>query len=548
MARVDSFDHVVEVDLDVDLDLDVDNSNIEMNNSDNSSQSPPTSSEFSDPFVSGYQLEQNDFSSDDSDNDFYEIETDSDEEELPTYPLTNFEMTIYQNNMPHLLMHEVDDELNEWEYETIDSGPLTGPFLSKSSSNITDLHGEPEIFFNSLFDERMWTILADATNNYARCKSQTIHGNRCTDPTHPDYKKHCQLNSWIDTTPGDIKVFIAHILVMGLVKKADLEKYWNTNSKTRITFFGKYMSRNRFQSILWNFHVNDDSLNPHRTHPRHDPLCKIRPFVEMCERNFLYAYKPSKSLSFDEACCPFKGRLRFKVYNPQKRNRFHIKLFQISESTLGYILGFHVYTGKNLSCISYSSKPLDPECTKTTKIVLGLLESTNLLDKGHHIYMDNYYSSPELFSELYYRQTYACGTVGQNRKGLPATVKKAKLKPLESVFLRNGPMLCLKWRGPKKKPVTILSTIHSASELLTLKTDPHGNRIPKPVAIHEYTKNMSGVDISDQYMSFHVSLRKSMKKSRKLFFHLLNMLILNSHLLNKKFGKKKMNKDDRTSC
>ena len=29
MARVHSFDHVVEIDLDVDLDLDVDNSNIE---------------------------------------------------------------------------------------------------------------------------------------------------------------------------------------------------------------------------------------------------------------------------------------------------------------------------------------------------------------------------------------------------------------------------------------------------------------------------------------------------------------------------------------
>ena len=171
----------------------------------------------------------------------------------------------------------------------------------------------------------------------------------------------------------------------------------------------------------------------------------------MCERIFLYQYKPGKALSFDEACCPFKGRLRFKVYNPQKLNRFHIKLLQISESTSGYILGFHVYTGKNLSCISNASKPLDPECTKTTKIVLGLLESTNLLDQGHHIYMDNYYTSPELFSELFYRQTYTCGTVQQNRKGVPTTVKKAKLKPLQSVFLRNGPLLCLKWSEPKKK-------------------------------------------------------------------------------------------------
>ena len=456
----DSMEHVVEIDLDLDLDLDNSNldsveSNISQDNSSHNSSETvqsqvPSSFDVSDQFENAYQLEESDFSLD-NESDFYEIETDSDEDEFLTYPLMNYEMTSFQNDMAHLLMYEVEDELNEWQYEEIDSGPSSGPFHSKSSCNITDLHGQPELFFNAFFDERMWTIISDATNTYARSKSRTPNGNRSTDPTHPEYKKHCQLNSWIDTTPGDIKVFIGHVLVMGLVKKADLEKYWNMNSKTRIPFFGKYMSQNHFQSILWNFHVNDDSQNPHRTHPLHDPLCKIRPFVDMCERNFLYQYKPGKALSFDEACCPFKGRLRFKVYNPQKPNRFHIKLFQISESTSGYILGFHVYTGKNLSCISNASKPLDPECTKTTKIVLRLLESTNLLDQGHHIYMDNYYTSPELFSELFYRQTYACGTVQQNRKGVPTTVKKAKLKPLQSVFLRNGPLLCLKWSGPKKK-------------------------------------------------------------------------------------------------
>ena len=145
----------------------------------------------------------------------------------------------------------------------------------------------------------------------------------------------------------------------------------------------------------------------------------------------------------------------------------------MSETNSSYIVGFHIYTGKNHTCISNASNPLDHECSKTTKIVLGSLESTNLLDKGHHVYMDNYYSSPELFSELYYRQTYACGTVHQNRKGLPNAVKRAKLQTLQSFFLRNGPLLCLKWSGEKKKstkkPVTILSTIHEASELLMKK-------------------------------------------------------------------------------
>ena len=488
----------------------------------------------------------NNFDSDYSDNsgdDYYEIDTDSDNEDLPTYPITNMQMTVFDNDLPEFLHYHQDDQLNDWDYEELDSGPLCGPFYGTPRTNISDPDGKAEVFFNSLFDDRMWMLLADSTNTYARSKCTTGAGDRCRDPTHPEYKKHCRLNSWWDASTGDIKMFLAHILIMGLVKKPDLEKYWNMNTKSKVPFFGQYMSRNRFQGLLWNFHINDDSQNPPQNMPGHDPLCKLRPFVDMLEQNFIYAYQPSKELSFDEACCPFKGRLRFRVYNPMKPNRFHIKLFQISEACSGYILGFHIYTGKNSNCVSRYSKPLDSDCTKTTKIVLGLLESTKLLDKGHHIYMDNYYTSPELFSELYYRETYACGTVRQNRKGLPTSVNKAKVKPLQSVFLRNGPMLCMKWSGEnqkmKKKPVMILSTIHQATELLTKKKDSHGNRIPKPVPIFQYTKNMSGVDISDQYMSYHVALRKSMKWSWKLFFHLFNMVVLNSYLLQQEIWEKK---------
>ena len=131
---------------------------------------------------------------------------------------------------------------------------------------------------------------------------------------------------------------------------------------------------------------------------------------------------------------------------------------------------------------------------------------------------------------------------------MPKTLAKANIQPLQSAFLCKGPLLCLKWRGPKtkskKKPVTILSTIHAAKEVLTKKKDFHGNRISKPQCIQEYTQNMSSVDISDQYMAFHVNLHKSMKWSRKLFFHLFNMLLLNAFILNKKYGKTKLSKDD----
>ena len=172
---------------------------------------------------------------------------------------------------------------------------------------------------------------------------------------------------------------------MGIINMSDLEKYWNTNTNTKIPFFGKYMSCNKFQSILWNLHVVDDSNNPTFGNLGHNPLAKLGPFITMIDRNFLHVYCPSQQIAFDEACCPFKGQLCFCCFNPAKPNQFHIKLYQACEYESGYIIGFDIYTGKGTSCISNNSNPLDPECTKMTKLVLGLLQKLELLDKGYHI-------------------------------------------------------------------------------------------------------------------------------------------------------------------
>ena len=58
--------------------------------------------------------------------------------------------------------------------------------------------------------------------------------------------------------------------------------------------------------------------------------------VDMMQRNFHTKYRPGKELSLDESTCPLKGRVHFKCYNPQKKpNRFHIKLFMVSEASTG---------------------------------------------------------------------------------------------------------------------------------------------------------------------------------------------------------------------
>ena len=56
------------------------------------------------------------------------------------------------------------------------------------------------------------------------------------------------------------------------------------------------------------------------------------------------------------------------------------------------------------------------------------MDSTGLLDKGHHVYMDNYYTSTDLFEELHFQNTFACGTVNPICKNLPQVVVSKNMK------------------------------------------------------------------------------------------------------------------------
>ena len=41
----------------------------------------------------------------------------------------------------------------------------------------------------------------------------------------PNYNRNSRLNNWIDINEDDIKLFMAHIIVMGLIRKPNVTKY-----------------------------------------------------------------------------------------------------------------------------------------------------------------------------------------------------------------------------------------------------------------------------------------------------------------------------------
>ena len=145
----------------------------------------------------------------------------------------------------------------------------------------------------------------------------------------------------------------------------------------------------------------------------------------------------------------------------------------VSEPSTVYICGFEVYTGDASGQSQGNAQELQ-DAPKTSCIVLGLLDSVQLLDMSHHVYLDYYYNSPDLIDLLHKRKMYECGTVRKNQKSLPIAVTQAKLKQGETVFHCKNNLLALKWMD--KREVYILSGLHKATNVISKKLITKGKR------------------------------------------------------------------------
>ena len=91
-----------------------------------------------------------------------------------------------------------------------------------------------------------------------------------------------------------------------------------------------------------------------------------------------------------------------------------------------------------------------------------------------------------------------------------------------------------------KREVYILSGLHKATNVISKKTNYKGQKVNKPQPVFLYNRYMSGVDSTDQFLQYYSFLHKSFKWSKKFFVHCLNMVILNAHILHKKYSDSKI--------
>ena len=157
------------------------------------------------------------------------------------------------------------------------------------------------------------------------------------------------------------------------------------------------MSRDRFLLVLKFLHLTNNDHQVQRGQPGHDKLFKIRKFMVALIKRFQQVYRPAKEISIDESMISYKGRLSFLQYMPKKPVKWGMKAWVLADARNGYTWNRNLYAGKENNASSDSL---------ATRVVLKLVQG--LENMGHHIYFDNFYTSPGKYNYYGYGHLTLC--------------------------------------------------------------------------------------------------------------------------------------------
>ncbi|KAI8764698.1 piggyBac transposable element-derived protein 4 [Biomphalaria glabrata] len=135
--------------------------------------------------------------------------------------------------------------------------------------------------------------------------------------------------------------FFAAINAMGINQRPALNDFFSTIDLFYTPFFGEFFNRDRFL-ILFSTMVHSGEANAEGKN-------KVEPFINKVIEKFNIAFTPHQQVSIDEMIVGFKGRWQYKLFNPYKPSKYHIKSFGLVDSSTGYVINLLTYYGKNTS-------------------------------------------------------------------------------------------------------------------------------------------------------------------------------------------------------
>jgi hypothetical protein len=129
-------------------------------------------------------------------------------------------------------------------------------------------------------------------------------------------------------------------------------------------------------------------------------------------------------------------------------------------------------------------KVVTPTMTASHATVTGLMR--RIENQGHKLYMNNFFSSLELFDNLDTKAINCCGTVRQNRRGMPTDFQKTLKLTRGDIKTRiRGDLTAVVWKD--KRNVNLLTNMHPTPAEVNF-CNGHGNAV-KPKIVQYYNKH-----------------------------------------------------------
>ncbi|XP_058623214.1 piggyBac transposable element-derived protein 4-like [Onychostoma macrolepis] len=375
----------------------------------------------------------------------------------------------------------------------------------------------PMSLFKMLFSENAVSTLCRNTNSQAARARAKGH----------KYK-------WTDVSISELYCYIGLLFYMAMVKLRSIRDYWRQDSLFSVPFPATIMSRDRYRTISWNLHMShpdaDQDNDRKRGTAEHDRLFRVRPLMDTIQHACKAIYHPRKNLAVDERMVACKANTGMTQYMKAKPTRWGFKLFVLADSSNGYTVDFAVYTGKNNFPTGHGLS-YDAVASLLDRAVLG---------SGYHVYMDKFYTSPKLLTDLFALKFGACGTYRDNRKDCPRNAANSLTK--KSVrgsirWIRDKHLVFVKWMDTRE--VSVCSTIHAAytgdtvQRRVKIQNGLRTKSFPCPAPVTAYNQHMGGVDLSDQLLQYYSTQHKTMKWYRKLFLHFLDIASTNAFIVHK---------------
>ncbi|XP_039279827.1 piggyBac transposable element-derived protein 4-like [Nilaparvata lugens] len=379
------------------------------------------------------------------------------------------------------------------------------PFKGSCQLNV-ESHGETPIDFVNLFiDDSFLDLLICGTNESLKVKNMN------NPPCNQDY---CLP---VDRT--EMRIFFAFILYSGIIKLPRIEDFWRNDSFFKIQYLTEKMKKFRFLTLLKNI-CSSNKIDSTMSKAVANNLYQVEPLVSFFNRK-MDIFLPSKQIFITEPIVLVKNGFKYKNELPSASLKNSLKLFVLADCSKCIL---KIFMGNGID---------DLQENEILKISIAMKLLENHLDKGHSLYMDRYYSSLALSTILLDKSTYSNGIISPAQKHFPKTLVAFELLEGQLAAKYSNGICVSKMRVGSEEKYFISSEFNDEKNKVQTKNGI--KLLPKVVCrikegISAYTALQT--DTSELY-PFE---KQFFRWHRKVIFHILHIMMMNSYYLFKQFS------------